>query len=607
MIKKFIKSLFGMNNKDDVTTTTSKIQITKKHTIQNTHVSHNALYTLDALHQAGYKAFIVGGAVRDLLLNIKPKDFDIATNATPNQVCKIFRKARIIGKRFQIVLLPFYRGKDQEYIEITTFRASLKQNDTMLIQHHSERLQVKRGVQVNQNSHNKVTVDSSGQVWNDNVWGTHAEDASRRDFTINALYYNPETQELHDFYNGVRDIKNKTLRMIGEPSVRYKEDPVRMIRVARFVAKTGFNIEKQTLQPIAGCASLLNNIPAARLADELLKMLISGYATTCIKQVYNLGLHPYFLPWANEQYAACHGLQQQNFIQLILKRTDERIAEQKSVSPGFIFAAIYWPILEQEWRKQEKYHPHMEALNIAINIVLDPLQLQKRIISDMQEIWCLQPRLEKQQKASIFKILEHTKFRAGYDFLVLRSIIDTNLEDYAKWWTDIQELDITEQQAMIDNLGMRSQKRSRNHRRRSNAQKADKAQAVDVNSVANSEPIVNETTNLNITANANANANINTTSKNKTTSTQSQDQIQAKPKNKPKPKLKNNNNIDNNINESMPDHHASFDAAHTAVDFGREEHQPPQNALAPKSGLKHPMRRRRRPRKPNENSTPKAD
>jgi poly(A) polymerase len=605
MITKFIKSLFGMNKDNEAMT--SKIQITKKHNIQNTHISQNALYTLEALQQAGYKAFIVGGAVRDLLLNIKPKDFDIATNATPNQICKVFRKARIIGKRFQIVLLPFYRGKDQEYIEITTFRASLKQDDTMLIQHHSERLQVKRGVQVNQNAHNKVTVDSSGQVWNDNVWGTHAEDASRRDFTINALYYNPFTQELYDFYNGMRDIKNKTIRMIGEPNARYKEDPVRMIRVARFVAKTHFNIEKQTLKPISECASLLGNIPPARLADELLKMLISGYARTCIEQVYALGLHAYFLPWADEKHTSSHDLQQQKFIQLILKRTDERIAEQKSVSPGFIFAAIYWPMLVEEWRKQEKYHPHMEALNIAIYNILEPLQLQKRIISDMQEIWNLQPRLEKQQKASIFKILEHTKFRAGYDFLVLRSMIDAELEDYAAWWTKIQEVDVPEQQYMIDNLGMRAQKRSRNHRRRSNANKA-----IQITQANQATPENMHTTNTTIITTdimaqehntaITANAHIKKTSVVKVKTHKLPPKINTNIQNTTI--NANTTNNPNNIN-----HYANFDAAHTAVDFGNHQPQPQEqtSSLAPKSSIKHPMRRRRKPRKQNENSTPNTD
>ena len=439
-------------------------KVITKHNINVQHISENALHVVSELQHAGFKAFIVGGAVRDCLLGMTPKDFDIATDATPNQICKIFRKARIIGKRFQIVLLPFYRGREQELIEITTFRAKLKEDGVVLIKDQSQRPKVSKGVQVNQNSTNKVTMDSSGQVWNDNVWGNHEEDASRRDFTVNALYYDSNKNILYDFYDGIKDLHNQTLRIIGVPAVRYKEDPVRMLRVARFMAKTGFNLEKNTLLPIKEHASLLINIPPARLSDELLKMLMGGYAQACIKNLIKLGLDKHILPWHNIQSKLS-----QQFIELVLKRTDERLAEGKSVSASFIFASVYWPQLTQAWQKLQQHHAYIESLDLAIAHIIAPLQIQKRIIADMHEIWHLQPRLEKRQKASIIKILEHPRFRAGYDFLVLRSALDKNLEPLAEWWTIIQKLDEEQKQQEIDKLSIKSQNnnsRSKKPRRR---------------------------------------------------------------------------------------------------------------------------------------------
>ncbi len=456
MITKIIKRFLQKSN-------AKKAKIITQHNINKQYISANALHVVSELQHAGFNAFIVGGAVRDLLLDIKPKDFDIATDATPNQVCKIFRKARIIGKRFQIVLLPFYHGREQELIEITTFRAKLKEDKVFLIQDQSQRLKVTKGVQVSQNDSNKVTMDISGQVWNDNVWGNHEEDASRRDFTVNALYYNPTDNKLYDFYDGVKDLSKKVLRIIGEPEIRYKEDPVRMLRVARFIAKTGFNLEKQTLLPIKELAPLLENIPAARLSDELLKMLMGGYAQTCIQNLIKLNLDQHILPWYNISSPLS-----QSFIKLVLKRTDERLAEGKSVSSSFIFASIYWPQLEQLWKNLQPHHAYIESLDLAIAQITSSIQIQRRIIADMQEIWHLQPRLEKRQKSSILKILEHPRFRAGYDFLLLRSIIDKNLEPLAQWWTIIQELSPEHQQEEINKLFIKTKAR-RTRRKRTKA------------------------------------------------------------------------------------------------------------------------------------------
>jgi len=453
MIKKFIKKLLRY---DEV----QKAQIIKEHNIKKQDISSNALTIIKTLQSHGFNAYVVGGAVRDLLLGVKPKDFDVATNATPTEINKLFHKSRIIGKRFQIVLIPFYRGRDQEVIEVTTFRAMLKNDGVMLIKDQTHRKQA---------LHTKVAMDSSGQVWSDNVWGNHDEDASRRDFTINSLYYDPNENIIFDFYNGIKDLEDKILRMIGEPKIRYKEDPARILRIARFAAKTGFKIEAKTLAPIAEHAPLLANIPPARLSDELLKMLMSGYASKCIQSLKEIKSDKYVLPWYE-----VNNKDSLSFIDLVLKKTDERLMENKSVSSGFIFAAIYWPLVLKSWAEFAANHPHIESLHLAIIHVTAPLQLQRRVIADMQEIWLMQTNLEKRLKSKVQKILEHNKFRACYDFLVLRSVVDNKLKPLADWWTIFQEVDKIQQEQMIKNIKIEKVqvKRKRVRKRKSNAVKA---------------------------------------------------------------------------------------------------------------------------------------
>jgi poly(A) polymerase len=276
------------------------------HGIRREQVSPAARRTCDTLQQAGFKAYLVGGAVRDLLLGVTPKDYDVATDATPDEVRNLFRRSRIIGRRFQIVHVLF----GQETIEVSTFRAAHDQN---------------------------TITDEHGRVLHDNVWGTQAADAARRDFTANALYYDPHKEVVLDYHNGVADIKQKTLRMIGEPKTRYREDPVRMLRAVRLAAKLGLKIDPATAAPIKEMADLLENVPPARLFDEMLKLLTSGHAVACIKRLRDADLHHGLLPLLDVILEQPMG---EKFVMLSLANTDERVRAGKTTSPGFLFATL---------------------------------------------------------------------------------------------------------------------------------------------------------------------------------------------------------------------------------------------------------------------------
>ncbi len=425
-----------------VSKNTNKYEVIDNHNIDSEDISENALHIIYTLKQYEFTSYIVGGAVRDLLLGIKPKDFDVATSATPPQINKIFPKSRTIGKRFQIVLVPFYSSRDTEIVEVTTFRAQLNKQEATIVKEKSK-------IQHTTAPQSTVTIDSSGQVWRDNVWGTHAEDASRRDFTINALYYDAHKNVIYDFYNGVQDLYNKTIRLIGDAEMRYKEDPVRIIRLARFAAKTNFNIEKSTLEEAKKHVESLNNIPPARLSDELLKMITSGSAVKCMQKIKELGAEHYVLPWHNDNSL----LEYQQLINLVLEKTDQRLAENKSISTGFIFASIYWPQVEQTFKKlQEINNLPNEHMLLAGEQVTKSLSLQRKTITDMQEIWAMQIMLERRLPSKIQKILIRNKFRAAYDFLVLRAEINQELKELAQWWTYIQTLEIDQQNELIKKI-----------------------------------------------------------------------------------------------------------------------------------------------------------
>jgi poly(A) polymerase len=330
MITKLIQRIFRRSPRSKVTQSPAAgapKRISKKaHRIDPQLLSKNAVKVTHTLQQAGYQAYIVGGAVRDLALGIGPKDFDVATNATPEQVQKLFRKSRLIGRRFQIVHVTFFGKERPEIIEVSTFRALLE----------------------NAGDH----VADSGRILRDNVWGTQVEDATRRDFTINAMYYDPATETVLDYHGGMADMQQRTLRMIGDPSKRYREDPVRMLRAIRFAAKTGFTLSPETRAPIAKLAKLIHDVPPARLFDEILKLLMSGYSWQAIQGLREAGLHHGVLPMLDAALDPKVGVPgSEAFIRLALGNTDERIQNGKGVSAGFLFATLLWPELLSTWQK----------------------------------------------------------------------------------------------------------------------------------------------------------------------------------------------------------------------------------------------------------------
>jgi len=454
---------------------TPRIVTVEEHRIDPTLLSRNAVKVTSTLQQAGYQAFIVGGAVRDLLLGIKPKDFDVATNATPEQVQALFRRSRIIGRRFQIVHVTFYGGREQEIIEVSTFRALV---DAVASETLPEGRRLKRS-ELDSKTH---AIDASGRVLRDNVWGSQAEDAERRDFTINAMYYDPAAQTVHDYHHGMEDIRARTLRMIGDPVTRYREDPVRMLRVVRFAAKTGFGIDEATREPIEGLATLIHNVPSARLFDEMLKLLMSGHAWASLQELRKAGLHQGLLPLLDVALEQPMG---QRFVQLALDNTDRRVQSGKPVSPGFLFAALLWHHVLQHWNAERARGEHpIAALNTAMDAVLEKqtgqLAIQRRFVTDMRDIWGMQPRFEKRVGRMPFRLLESPRFRAGFDFLHLRCQSGEMPEELSRWWQDFQDADPDEREGLIDGArtprgtAAEGEGPARKKRRRRSPRKSDK-------------------------------------------------------------------------------------------------------------------------------------
>ena len=401
----------------------------KSHHIDPHLLSKNAVKVTQTLQQAGYEAFIVGGAVRDLVLGIEPKDFDVATNATPDQVQRLFRKARLIGRRFQIVHVTFFGKGHPEIIEVSTFRALLD----------------------NAGDH----VAESGRILRDNVWGSQGEDAARRDFTINAMYYDPSTETVLDYHGGMADMQRKTLRMIGDPAKRYREDPVRMLRAIRFAAKTGFTLDANTRSPIAKLGKLLQDVPAARLFDEILKLLMSGYSWAAIQGLREAGLHHGLLPLLdhildeNENADGANG-----FVKLALANTDQRIQSGKSVSAGFLFATLLWPDLLKNWKANlAKGMANIPALQDAMDETIatqsSGMTIQRRFESDMREIWSMQPRFERRVGRYPYRLIDMPRFRAGYDFMLLRCATGEQNPTLGEWWTNFIAADPAGQEALM--------------------------------------------------------------------------------------------------------------------------------------------------------------
>ena len=438
MIRRLINKVFGKKPASG-----PRILPQEAHGIRREQVQSCALKTTRALREAGYAAFIVGGAVRDLLLGREPKDFDVATDATPEEVRRVFRRARIIGRRFQIVHV--YCGAD--LIEVTTFRAATPQAE-------------------DDEDESRVTAED-GMLLRDNVFGNQEEDAARRDFTINALYYDPEKQEVWDWHGGFEDARKKVLRMIGDPAQRFREDPVRMLRAARFAAKLEFHIDPATRAPIAELAPMLERIPASRLFDEMMKLLLSGHAERGVRQLRAEGLHHGVLPMLD---AILDDPDRQKFIHAALHDTDERIRQGHSASPAFMLACLLWFDMQAEWRRNKDTGQSAQpALYDAMDAVLDrqrdALAFPRRFDGTIKEIWALQSRFEQRSGARPYRLLDHPRFRAGYDFLLIRARGGDAAEELADWWTRFQEVDADEQARMLLPAQTGDAKRKRRRRR----------------------------------------------------------------------------------------------------------------------------------------------
>lgn len=426
MIKKFIERVFGPKKARKPTAAKERIFAQAEHGIRREELSNAAISVCEGLHRAGYKAFVVGGAVRDLLLGRHPKDYDVATDATPEQVRSVFRRARIIGRRFKLVHVMFR----DETVEVSTFRAN----------HPAVDADEKDG-----------RADEHGRLLRDNVYGNQAEDAIRRDFTMNALFYDPESEEVWDYVNGFADIKKQRVVMIGDPTARYREDPVRMLRAARLAAKLGFMIDPATEAPIVELAPLLDNVPTARLFDEMLKLLFSGHALNGIEKLRSLGLHAGILPVLDALFSDPAA---KAFVVLALQRTDERIAQDKGVSPPFLFAALFWWPMVQRWRALEaKGVRSLQAMHESMDDVLDiqrkTLAVPRRLDPLIKELWLAQPRFAHRSQKQAFRTLTHPRFRASYDFYALRAEAGDADKEIAAWWERFQFADPQTQESML--------------------------------------------------------------------------------------------------------------------------------------------------------------
>ncbi|NUF49249.1 polynucleotide adenylyltransferase PcnB [Gilliamella sp. ESL0250] len=405
-----------------------------EHNISRKEISENALKVLHRLNKQGYEAYLVGGCIRDLILGKTPKDFDITTNATPEQVQKIFRNCRLVGRRFRLAHIMF--GK--EIIEVATFRGD-------------------HGSQEGKTNISKRS--QSGMLLRDNVYGTIEQDAIRRDFTMNALYYSANDFTLRDYCGGLKDLQKGIIRLIGDPQTRYREDPVRMLRTVRFAAKLNMKIEPTTAEPIRDLAPLLKNIPSARLFDESLKLLQTGNGYKTYKLLREYNLFEQLFPIIERLFANNQNGYLEKIIEQVLKNTDYRIANNKRINPAFLFAAFFWyPIMEQTQATcVESGLPFHDSFSMAINEVLSEqcknIAIPRRLTTIMGDIWRLQLRMKKRDGKRAFVILEHPKFRAAYDLLEMRASIEKGeLLELAKWWDEFQYTSVEKRIVMVKQL-----------------------------------------------------------------------------------------------------------------------------------------------------------
>jgi poly(A) polymerase len=466
MIKKFISRLLGKGrgkaaDNDEAVPVVPAIPLgvrrevgVAEHGIDPALLDANAVRVVRTLKEAGHEAYIVGGAVRDLLVGMKPKDFDVATDATPEQIKALFRRAFIIGRRFRLVHVVFGRGREHETIEVSTFRAYL---DAAAADQVSGNEKTSKR-ELADKTH---VVDAAGRVLRDNVWGPQVEDAARRDFTINAMYYDPTAQLIVDYHGGVADARARALRMIGDPAMRYREDPVRIVRVVRFAAKLGFGIDRATEAPIARMADLLTSVPQSRLFDEMVKLLQTGHAVRSVEQLRRHGLVAAgrgIFPILDAVLASGSASpQREAFVRAALEDTDRRVAENRSVAPSFLLACLLWHDVLGRWQAlKASGESAFPALQQAVDAVFDArigdISGRGKLGADMREIWLMQPRFERRTASSAMSLVNQLRFRAGYDFLRLRADVGEQPAELAEWWEDFHLGSDEDREAMLRDL-----------------------------------------------------------------------------------------------------------------------------------------------------------
>ncbi|NOI19088.1 polynucleotide adenylyltransferase PcnB [Vibrio coralliilyticus] len=449
------KNDYTPSEKDSYPELSLNIITRQEHNISRKQISDNALKVLYRLHGAGFDAFLVGGGVRDLLLAQNPKDFDIATNATPEQIRQLFKNCRLIGRRFRLAHIMF--GRD--IIEVATFRG-----------HHQE------------TSKNISQQSKEGMLLRDNVYGTIDEDAERRDFTINAMYYNIGDYAIHDYAGGNEDLEDRLVRLIGDPETRYREDPVRMLRAIRFAVKLDFDIEEDTAAPIEEMSPLLRDIPSARLYEESLKMLQSGYGLETYHLMREYNLFQQLFPVISEDFTEEYSSKTEQMLDLVLDSTDQRIEEGKRINPAFMFAAMLWYPLQtraellMEKRKLSAYDAIMEASNYILDEQVRTIAIPRRHTATIREIWQLQLRMPRRNGKRAFRLMELNKFRAGFDFLEMRGEVEGGeTEQLAKWWETFQNAGRNIRQSMVADLDAESPEQGKKRRRKPFRKKKTKA------------------------------------------------------------------------------------------------------------------------------------
>ena len=416
-----------------------------QHSISRRQISESALKVLYRLDKAGYRACLVGGGVRDVLLGKQPKDFDVATDATPDEVRTLFKNSRLIGRRFRLAHIRFGR----EVIEVATFRSQAADSAN-------------------------TELNQDGRILRDNTFGSIEEDALRRDFTVNALYYDIHDFSVLDYANGMQDLKNSTLKLIGDPATRYKEDPVRMLRAVRFAAKLDFTIEQTAAQAIFQHGRLLRDIPAARLYDEVLKIFHSGHAVQAYHLLRHYDLFRYLFPALDKYLNSEPSEVMLDFIEQALVNTDERVKQDKPVSPAFIFAALLWPLVHQRAiQLQSEKISTVPALHNAGSEIfaqqVKTIAVPRRFSQIARNIWAAQPRFSNTRGKQPLRLLNHPNFRAAYDFFCIQSMVGLTTHQLCEWWTQFQQ---EHQQADKPAAKKHSGHRPRRHRRPRNRSEA---------------------------------------------------------------------------------------------------------------------------------------